>query len=124
MTLNEYLKNYKVAHKISYAELARRCGLSKQMISKLVNGQIKKTSNDTVVKIAKGTGISFVDLIKILDLEFEPQTGGETMAAIKQQRDQITDEMFTLYSAYRRSPAETQKAIRLLLGIEKDHADS
>ena len=122
MTVGEYLKNYKKANRISYAEIGRRCGLSKQMVSKLVNGQIKKTSSDTVAKIAQGTGVALSDLIKILDLEIIPQSGGETLAAIRQQREQITDEMYTLYTAYRRSSPETQKAIRLLLGIEEDHA--
>lgn len=124
MTIGEYLENYKKANRISYAEVGRRCGLSKQMVSKLVNGQIKKTSNATVVQIAQGTGIDIADLMKILDLETIPQTGGETLAAIRQQREQISDEMVTLYSAYRRSSPETQKAIRLLLGIEEDHANN
>jgi len=119
MTIGEYLKEYQRSKKISFAEIGRKCDISKQMISKIVNGQVKKVSNETVVKIARGTGIDIADLIKLLDLEIEPQTGGETLRLIREQREHISDEMYLLYTAYRRADEDTRKAIRLLLRMEE-----
>jgi len=119
MTIEEYLKQYQRSKKISFAEIGRKCGISKQMISKIVNGQIKRVSGETLVKIAKGTGIDIADFVKLLDLEVEPQTGGETLRLIREQREQISDEMYFLYTAYRRADEDTRKAIRLLLRMEE-----
>lgn len=73
MTLNEWIKNYRLEHSLSMQAFADMCGFSKAYISILENGinpTTKKPVSPTVQtlkKIAEGTGQDVNNFIASLD---------------------------------------------------------
>lgn len=81
MTLGDYIKEYRQAHKYSMDDFAKRSGLSKAYVSILernYNPSTKKAaipSLETVKRVAIATNIDFNDLIALLDQEISLDPG-------------------------------------------------
>lgn len=72
MKLSELVKNYRKTHRMSLRTFANKCGLAHTVVDRIekeVNqlGTPYKPSLDTLQKVAYGLGMSFNDLISILD---------------------------------------------------------
>lgn len=59
------LKEMREQKNISQAELAKKSGISQQLISVLETGTQKSTSTEKVAKLADALGVSFFDLLKL-----------------------------------------------------------
>lgn len=77
MTLGDYIKNYRAAHKYSMDDFARQTGMSKAYISILERnynpstGKAAVPSLNTIKQVASATGVNFNDLISMLDPDQE-----------------------------------------------------
>ena len=58
--LNELIMN----KGLSYLEFAKKCGMSKQHISRMINGKVKKTRIKTVKKFADVLEVKPRELVK------------------------------------------------------------
>lgn len=73
MTLGDYIKEYRQAHKYSMDDFARRSGMSKAYVSILERnynpstGKAAIPSLETIKRVATATGVDFNDLISMLD---------------------------------------------------------
>lgn len=64
MELREIVQHYQDVNHISQAEIARRTGLSKEFMNKLLRGCYHKRVNiETVEKLAKGLGVPAEEII-------------------------------------------------------------
>lgn len=81
MTLGDYIKNYRTAHKYSMDDFARKTGMSKAYISILERnynpstGKAAIPSLNTIKQVALATGVNFNDLISMLDPDQEVFVG-------------------------------------------------
>lgn len=93
MRLKDIIIQYRTEHEMSQRKFAQKCGLSNSQISyieKGVNslGDPFVPTTDTLVKIASGIGISFNDLISMIedvDLWIEPNDSTEIPLKISEE---------------------------------------
>lgn len=105
---------------MSQRAFGEKSGLSFQYISKLENNLVARPSIVTAIQVAQATGISVQNVLKLVpDLEFPIQSGESTFRVIREQDQQISDEMLQLFVAYRRADPEIKKAVRIMLKMEK-----
>ena len=77
MTLGDYIKEYRQAHKYSMDDFAKRTGLSKAYVSILERnynpstGKAAVPSLETIKRVALATGIGFNELFAMLDGNLE-----------------------------------------------------
>jgi len=77
MTLGDYIKEYRQAHKQSMDDFARRAGMSKAYVSILERnynpstGKAAVPSLETIKRVATATSVDFNDLIAMLDNDLE-----------------------------------------------------
>lgn len=73
MTLGDFIKEYRQAHKISMEDFAKRSGMSKAYVSILERnynpstGKAAIPSLETIKRVATATSIDFNDLISMMD---------------------------------------------------------
>ena len=66
--LNDFAKNMKstmVKKNMTYVALAKNSGLSGRKLHKIASGEQADVKLSTAEKVAKGLGVSVVDLIKV-----------------------------------------------------------
>lgn len=93
MRLKDIITQYRTEHEMSQRKFAQKCGLSNSQISyieKGVNslGDPFVPTTDTLVKIASGIGVSFNDLISMIedvDLWIEAQNTPEIPLKISEE---------------------------------------
>lgn len=120
MTLGEFIKKYRKDTGLSLRELADKCDLSFQYISKLEKDEVDKLSVDTTIKIAKGTGAPMQEILKMVsDVDLPPQYGNAPYRIAREQDKEISDEMLSLYVAYKEADPAVRKAVRLMLKMEE-----
>ncbi|MCO6541590.1 MAG: helix-turn-helix transcriptional regulator [Lactobacillus sp.] len=56
------LRQYRVSKGLTQAELAKRAGVSRTIISGLESGTSKVTTTETLLKLAKGLGTTVEDI--------------------------------------------------------------
>lgn len=77
MTLGDYIKEYRQAHRFSMDDFAQRSGMSKAYVSILERnynpstGKAAIPSLETIKRVAIATGVDFNDLIAMLDEDQE-----------------------------------------------------
>ena len=77
MTLGDYIKEYRQAHKYSMDDFAKRTGMSKAYISILERnynpstGKAAIPSIETIKRVALATGIGFNELFALLDKDLQ-----------------------------------------------------
>ena len=113
MKLGEWLKRYRIAHKMSMQEMADICGFSKAYVSLLEKG-INPTTNkpfsptiQTFEKIARATGQDVDSLLKILD--------DEQLITIKPSSSSFSEEEKKLVDGYRNLNFDNRRMIDSLM---------
>lgn len=94
MTLGERIRTVRENKGLSQSQLQEKTGIHRVYLSKLENNQLKNTTFDTLSKIAKGCGITLVELLggvqqNATDLE---------LAKTKSQLAQKEEELNGVYS--------------------------
>lgn len=75
--LGEFIKQKRTEKNISTRELARRSGVSQPYISQLENNKDISPTNDMLKKLAKGLGISYIELLQKAGILEEDIADGE-----------------------------------------------
>lgn len=108
MKVAEIVKEYRTSHRLSLRDFANECGCSFQYLSKLEKGEIAHPSWEMMMKLSHAMGKPAIYLFEVADDAYaveEPQSN--------------PGKMEMLYSSYKDADEKIQKAIRVLLGIEK-----
>lgn len=66
MTIAEVLREYMDDHILTPAEMARRCGVSRQYLNGLLNGSTQTVRLDKALGIAEAMGMTVDSLARIL----------------------------------------------------------
>ena len=66
MTISEVLRDFMASHDLPPAEMARRCGVSRQYLNGLINGKTQTMRLDKAVGIAAALGMSIDELAQTL----------------------------------------------------------
>lgn len=85
MTLGEYIKKYRTEHELSGRAFAELAGMSNQYVSNLERGRNNSggpisPTMETYAKVARATGISEIELLKMLNDEVLVNPRGEMSA--------------------------------------------
>jgi putative transcriptional regulator len=72
MRLGERVAEIRRAHKISQERLALKAGLRRETITRLERGDQAGVQLATAVKIARAFGMTVDELLKDVDIDFEP----------------------------------------------------
>lgn len=130
MKLSEYICSYRNKHNMSLRRMAELCNCSYQYISKLEKDEIDVPTIQMLSKIAKGMGISLHDLLSSVDdmtvyLNVSEQLNRaatelkeESNYAYAMEDVSHISENSMILLAYKSADPKTQKAVRVLLGIE------
>lgn len=126
MKLSEYIKQYRADHSLSLRSMAEKCHCSYQYLSKLENNEIETPQLQMLVNLAEGMGMSVHALLEAVDdmtiytktYTVEVPTISESKfihAAAKLAKGKPKNE---LLEAYEKADDKTQRAVRILLGLE------
>ena len=63
MPFSDYVKDYRINHKMSLRTFAQKCGCSYQYIDKIEKGRIEKPSAEMLQKIAAAMGVSIQEFL-------------------------------------------------------------
>lgn len=66
MTIAELLRNYMDGHDLTPAEMARKCGVSRQYLNGLLNGNTQTMRLDKAVGVADALEMSVDELARLL----------------------------------------------------------
>ena len=109
MDLKERIKFYREKRNISKSELARQINVSPSYITMLENGDKKNPSMEILLKIAKAFNISYSELIKDTNIEFE-----DLLISLDNNRDGIE-------AKQRKSNAEYNKLYTKIENLLNDY---
>lgn len=117
MTLGEYIKKYREEHELSGRAFAELSGMSNQYISNLERGRNNSgkpisPTIDTYAKVARATGISEIELMKMLN-------DGVTV----NPRDGLSAKEQKILEKYRTLDAIGKKAVEAVLDVEAERED-
>lgn len=112
MTLGEFIKGYREEHRISLRTFAAMSGLSNQYISNLERGRNNSggpisPTMDTYAKVARATGVSEIELLKMLSDEVRVNP-----------RDELSMKERIIIQKYRSLDEYGKKAVEAVLEAE------
>lgn len=120
--LGEVLSELLSEKNIQQQELAKQSGLTKATISRLISGSRgKRTSFETLIKLAKGFNISVDELLSRLNGKFSPVLIAETPDPYcSDDINILTDREWKLIKEFRVLPEERKIKIEARIEAEYD----
>ena len=119
MKLSKFVKDYRIDRRLSLRQMAQLCGCSFQYLSKLENDEIENPATKMLANIASGMGMTLHELMTTVDdmnIYYETSFAAKEIpdAKGKMTHDVASDLLF----AYANADEKTQRAVRILLGLE------
>jgi len=119
MKLSEFVKTYRIDRRLSLRQMAQMCNCSFQYLSKLENDEIENPTTKMLANIASGMGMTLHELMTTVDdmnVYYETSFAAKEIpeAKGKMSHDVASDLLF----AYANADEKTQRAVRILLGLE------
>ena len=117
MTFGDVIKRYRLSHDLSMADFAERCGITKGYVSQLESNKHPKTGKPIIpsvpklMNIAKGMGITFDDLISMVDPDTEITWEKETPIG-------FSDEEIKHILKYRKLDDPGKEAVDVILDLQ------
>lgn len=117
MTFGDVIKRYRLSHDLSMADFAERCGITKGYVSQLESNKHPKTGKPIIpsvpklMNIAKGMGITFDDLISMVDPDTEITWEKETSI-------DFSDEEIKHILKYRKLDDPGKEAVDVILDLQ------
>lgn len=64
MNIGKNIKTYRIKKDLNISQLSFRCGIAREVISKIEKGQYKNPTLSTIEKVAVGLGVEPYQLLK------------------------------------------------------------